>query len=241
MTEIPEQAFILAAGRGERLRPYTDNVPKPMVNVGGETLIDRTLDKLVDAGVTHVTINLSYKAEILQKHLARRKAPYIYYSFEEEPLDTGGGVKNAIRMFGNKPFFVIAGDALWVDPPEENILKSLAKKWDDKNMDILTYMQPIERMRLTNGLGDYDLSEDGKVIRSHDKTGKYMWTNIRINHPRIFKDAPDGSFSFLELMDKAEAEGRFYALENPGDWHHISTPEDLERVNLHFLDSKIYA
>ena len=108
-------------------------------------------------------------------------------------------------------------------------------------MDIITLMQPLSAMTLTSGLGDYELTDDGKVIRSLDKTGTHMWTNIRINHPRLFENTPDGTFSFLTLMDKAQDEGRFYALEHDGEWHHISTPEDLERVNEAYGREKRYA
>ncbi len=241
MSYKPEQAFILAAGRGTRLRPYTDNVPKPMVEVGGQTLIDRTLDKLVEVGVTHVTVNLHHKGEILQRHLARRSAPYISFSFEDELLDTGGGVKKTVRMFGGKPFYVIAGDALWTDGPSGNALEHLAARWDDQTMDICTLMQPLSAMHLTAGRGDYQLLPDGRVKRMADKSGTHMWTNIRINHPRLFDDTPAGPFSFLTLMDRAEAAGRLYALEHDGEWHHISTPDDLERVNLEFLGTQRYA
>ncbi len=234
MSFTPDHAFILAAGKGTRLRPYTDSVPKPLVTVGGRTLLDRTLDRLEEAGVTHVTINLHYMAPVLEAHLAKRKSPVITLSYEPELLDTGGGVKKALPALGDKPFYVIAGDALWTDGPSGNALLRLAAHWDDSRMDILTLMQPLTGMVLTQGLGDYDLREDGKPVRSLDKTGAYMWTNIRINHPRLYTSATDGNFSFLALMDKAESEGRFHALVHDGDWHHISTAADLERVDAHF-------
>ena len=153
----PDHAFILAAGKGTRLRPYTDSAPKPMVAVGGRTLIDRTLDKLEEAGVTHVTVNLHYMADILEAHLAKRGSPAITLSHEPDLLDTGGGVKKALRTLGEKPFYVIAGDNLWTDGPSGNALLRLAAAWDDARMDILTLMQPLSGMVLTQGLGDYDL------------------------------------------------------------------------------------
>lgn len=231
----PDHAFILAAGKGTRLRPYTDSVPKPMVAAGGRTLIDRTLDRLEEAGVTHVTVNLHYMAEILEAHLAQRESPIITLSHEPDLLDTGGGVKKALHTLGDKPFYVIAGDNLWTDGPSGNALLRLAAAWDETRMDILTLMQPLSGMVLTQGLGDYDLQPDGRVLRSMDKTGAYMWTNIRLNHPRLYENTPEGAFSFLTLMDRAEKQNRFYALVHDGDWHHISTAADLERVNDHFL------
>lgn len=238
MSIKPDHAFILAAGKGTRLRPYTDSVPKPMVMVGGRTLIDRTLDKLEEAGVTSVTINTHYMAPILEAHLEKRKSPAITISREAELLDTGGGVKKALATLGDRPFYVIAGDNLWTDGPSGNALLRLASHWDGDRMDILTLMQPLSGMTLTQGLGDYDLQSDGRVVRSLGKTGTYMWTNIRLNHPRLYQNTPDGAFSFLTLMDKAQVEGRFHALIHDGDWHHISTAADLERVNEHFRQAR---
>ncbi|PJB72729.1 MAG: nucleotidyltransferase family protein [Alphaproteobacteria bacterium CG_4_9_14_3_um_filter_47_13] len=226
-----DHAFILAAGKGTRLRPHTDFLPKPLVEVGGRSLIDRSLDRLIAAGVTNVTVNLHYMADILKAHLVKRTAPEITFSYEPELLDTGGGVKKALSTLGDQPFYVIAGDALWTDGLSGDSLLRLATHWNDKTMDILTYMQPLSSMILTAGSGDYNLAGDGKAVRSFDKTGTHMWTNIRINHPRIFEEMSEGAFSFLPLMDKAEKDGRLYALEHDGAWHHISTPADLARVN----------
>ena len=96
-------------------------------------------------------------------------------------------------------------------------------------------------MNLTGGLGDYDIDKDSKPIRSLDKSGKYMFTSIRICHPRLFDDTPDTPFSFLDLMDKAEANGRLGVLVHDSEWHHISTAADLERVNHSYESAKRYA
>jgi MurNAc alpha-1-phosphate uridylyltransferase len=231
MTNFPDHAFILAAGFGSRLRPYTDAVPKPMVKVGGVPMIDRALDALITAGVTHVVVNTHYLAEVLEAHLKKRSKPVITLSHEPTLLDTGGGVKKMLPALGDKPFYVLAGDSVWTDGISGNSLLRLAKNWNPDTMDILTLMQPLENMVLTHGVGDYDVLPDGRCIRSKDKTGKYMWTNIRLNTPELYRDAPDGSFSFLSLLDRAESQGRLRALIHDGDWHHISTPADLERVN----------
>ena len=237
----PNKAFSLAAGRGERLRPYTDQCPKPMVTVAGRSLIWRILDQLAEDYVNEVVVNLHYKADLLREHLEDyclnqpgARGLHLHFSHEESLLDTGGGIKKMLPVFGDDPFYVIAGDALWSDPPLEGALARLARLWDGEAMDILTLMQPLSRMVLTEGAGDYDLLPNGRVRRSKNKSGAFMWTNIRLNHPRIFRDAPEGAFSFLDLMDRAEAQGRFFALEHEGDWHHISRPADLESVRRAF-------
>ena len=233
----PYKAFILAAGFGTRLRPYTDDRPKPMVEVNGRSLIYRTLDKLRAAKISEVVVNAHYKADVLAQHLNDYAAQHgdiiIHISRESDILDTGGGVKNALHYFDNKPFYVIAGDNLWEDG-EIPALERLVKGWDSNKMDILTLMQPLESMKLTGGVGDYDLLENGLVRRSLDKSGAYMWSNIRLNHPLIYEDIEGKSFSFLDIMDKYEAQKRFSALVHDGNWHHISTPKDLETVDEYY-------
>lgn len=235
---IPDKAFILAAGFGTRLRPYTDHCPKPMVQVNGRSLIYRTLDKLALAGVSLAVVNMHYMADILQEHLdvyqpPEGRAMRIIPSFEGEILDTGGGVVKALHHFEDAPFFVIAGDGLWSDGPQ-NAFEVLARAWDDDVVDIVTLMQPLSRMVLTRGAGDFDIAPDGRAVRSLDKTGTYMWTNIRLNHPRIYAGREAQAFSFLPILDGVQAQGRLYGLPFDGDWHHISTPQDLERVNEEF-------
>lgn len=227
----PDKAFILAAGKGTRMRPHTDHMPKPMVEVNGRPILDYTIDKLVEAGVREIVINLHHFGDMIKEHYQGRDDVSLIYSEEAELLDTGGGVKNVIERFGDEPFYVVAGDAFWEEDQGINVFDYLAENWDADKMDILTLMQPVDAMALTKGVGDYDLKPDGHVQRRTDKDGSFMWTNIRLNSPAIYEDASEGAFSFLNIMDECEAQGRFYGLEMPGKWHHISTPEDLENVN----------
>ncbi len=226
----PDHAFILAAGKGTRLRPYTDDRPKPMVPVNGVPILDYILEKLEKSGVTKTTINLNYLGDRIEKHLEDRSSSTITFSNETVLLDTGGGVKKALHTMGRNPFYIINGDALWTDKGE-SALDRLAKNWNPEIMDILLLLQPVQNMTLTHGVGDYDLNEKGHAVRSLDRTGTYMFGGIRIAKPEVFENTPDNAFSFLSLMDKAQEQGRLYGLIHEGDWHHISTPEDLERVN----------
>jgi len=222
-----DRAFILAAGLGTRMRPLTDTIPKPLVEVGSQSLLDHSLDHLQEAGVKHCTINTHYLAKQIETRTGTRTAPKIILSYEEELLDTGGGIKHCLADFGDQPFFVTSGDSFC----ETNPFPALNTAWDTDKMDILLLLQPISTMHFTQGIGDYTISPDGRATRSLDQTGTHMFTSLRINHPRIFDDAPKGAFSYRDLMDKTEAEGRLYGLKHQGHWHHISTPEDLQRVN----------
>lgn len=230
----PRRAFVLAAGKGTRLRPYTDAMPKPMVSVGGKSLIKRTLEKLAAAGVEDVVINLHHLGPVLEDHLKYIERPKIIFSREEELLETGGGIKKALSHFGEEPFFIINGDALWDEGPHGPVFSRLASLWNGEKMDILLFLEPKEKMPVTEFVGDYHLNEEGRAIRAKDKSGGYMFAGVRIAHPRIFTGSPDGAFSFLSLMDKAESEGRLSGMAHDAAWYHISTPEDLTAVDALF-------
>lgn len=227
----PDKAFILAAGLGTRLRPFTDTMPKPMVPVAGKPIIGHIIDQLIIAGVTSATVNLHHKADVLRDYLRTRNDIEIHESFEETLMDTGGGAKKALPTLGDKPFYMINGDAFCIDGPSGSYLLNLAAAYDAGTMDISLLLEPVSRMVLTQGVGDYDVIKGDKPLRRKDKQGQYMFAGIRICHPRIFENTADGAFPFISLMDKAEQENKLYAHIHDGDWHHISTPEDLSRVN----------
>ena len=234
-------AFIFAAGEGKRLSPYTIDRPKPMVEIAGSAILEHTLKHLKAAGIYRVALNTCYRAEVIQNFLEHYHDKNITFSVSHEPslLDTGLGLKKALPLLDiDKEFFAINGDAFWTDGPKGNVFLQMERHWDDKEMDILLLVQPVANMRLTTGIGDYTLSTDHKAARSLDQSGDYMFAGVRICHPRIFEQTPDTPFSFLELMDKAERDGRLYAHVHDGEWHHISTPVDLERVNESFVTPK---
>ncbi len=231
-SSAPNKAFILAAGLGTRMKPLTDTVPKPLAVVGARTLLERTLDQLEAAGVNDVVINTHHLPDKITAQLKGRKTPALHFSHEDVLLDTGGGIKKTLQHFGNDPFYVLSGDGLFTG----DALGALAAAWDPDKMDILMLLQPLSTFKLTTGKGDYHLLPDGKARRSLDKTGNYMFTSIRINHPRIFAGTPDAAFSYLDLMDVAERAGRLYGIVHDADWHHISTVNDLETVNRAFKE-----
>lgn len=226
-----ETAFILAAGKGTRLRPITDTIPKPMAKVLDKPLIQHIIQKLEADGINKIIINLFYLGHIIRKNLVDAKSQKIIFSEEQELLETGGGVKNALAFIGNKPFFLINGDAFWTDHKDISALQRLENEWNSHRMDILLLLMPVTKMTLTRGVGDYNINEKGQATRTPDGSGHYMFTGIRITKPDLFEDTPDGAFSYLEIMDRAEKKQKLYGLIHEGEWHHISTPADLDNVN----------
>ena len=233
-----DQAFILAAGFGSRLRPITNDRPKPLVPVNGRPILDYVTDKLKEHGIRKIVINAHYMAGQIEDYVATLTGfEEVIVSKEWEILDTGGGLKKGSPYFEGEPHFVVSGDSFWDDQGQEGepgILHRLEELWNPENMDIAMALYPMESM-VTPGTGDYRLDPDGRAFRSAHKNGDAMFTSIRIHHPRIFDTAPDGAFSYLDVMDKAEDNGRLYGLMHKGGWYHISTPGDLEAVNAALL------
>lgn len=237
MTSPPKKAFVLAAGKGERMRPLTDNCPKPLLVIDGKTMLDRVLDDLVEAGVEDVVVNTHYLGQMIIDHLKNRKHPRITISTEPELLDTGGGVKKMLPYFGNEPFYVLNADVLWTSGKEPT-LKALANKWDAGKMDLLLLLHPAANAPGYAGAGDYYLAEgsDQPIFakgpeRRTDHQPNYIAAGPRIVHPRLFEGAPEGKFSFLELFHKAEKGGRLYAVRHDGEWYHVGTPEAFAETN----------
>lgn len=225
----------MCAGMGERMRPLTNDKPKPMVEIWGKPLIDHILGDFQKHGIENAVLNTHYKADVLEKHLKDHKNPAVTISHEEILLNTGGGLKNALHHFDDREFFVINGDAFFEHSAPKTAFTQMQDYWDPDSMDILILLEPVGKMSITQGVGDYDLDKDGKAIRSKDKSGKYMFTSLRINTARIFDHAPDTAFNYRDLMDEAQAKGRLYGIVHDGLWHHISTPEDVKNVNDYLL------
>lgn len=229
MTQAPTKAFVLAAGLGERMRPLTNNCPKPLLTVGGRTMLDRCLDALAAAGVRDVVVNTYYLPGMIEDHLQHRHDLNIIISRENELLDTGGGVKKKIDFFGDEPFYALNADVIWTDG-DTPALTALANMWDAAKMDALLLLYPCADLPAHAGRGDYYLADgdDRPVFAKRDGlVPNYIFTGPRIVHPRLFDGAPDGKFSFLELFHRAEAAGRLYALRHSGKWYHVGTPDAL--------------
>ncbi|NQW09724.1 MAG: nucleotidyltransferase family protein [Alphaproteobacteria bacterium] len=236
---VPDTAMVLAAGRGTRLAPLTDTTPKPLLRVGGAAILDRILDKLVAVGVERTVVNARHLADRIEDHLAGRTTPGITVLREDAVLETGGGVRNALPALGDRPFFVINGDSVWLDGLRDS-LDRFAEVWDDEAMDILLLLYPFARVLGWHGYGDYTMDPLGRLTRRREgRVAPYAYMGVSIIHPRVFGptsdgSAPEGAFSLNRLYDRAEEAGRLHGALHDGLWYHISTPPDLERANQRF-------
>lgn len=228
MQQLGSHAMVLAAGFGQRMRPLTLTKPKPLVEVADRALIDYGFDRLRAAGVTTAVVNVHYLPEQIEAWARRQANPRVKISDERGViLDTGGGVARALPLLGDAPFFVINSDSFWVDEGTP-ALDRLRAAWDDRRMDCLLLLSPLERTVGYDGKGDFTRDADGRLARRAASEGTPLaYIGGYLVHPRLFAGCPDGAFSMNLLWDRAIAQGRLFGVEHTGRWLHVGTPDAI--------------
>jgi MurNAc alpha-1-phosphate uridylyltransferase len=223
---MPKSAIVLAAGLGTRMRPYNGHIPKPLVTVGGKSLIDYGLDRLADAGVERAVVNVHHLADAVERHLAPRQRPRIVISDERaELLGTGGGIAKALPQLGDAPFFLVNSDTLWLDGVKPNFAR-LAEAFDVAAMDALLLLAPTTDSIGYSGRGDYMMLSDGRLQRrAEHEVAPFIYAGAAILTPALFAGASAGAFPLTRLFDRAGHSGRLFGLRLEGVWMHVGTPE----------------
>lgn len=224
--KIPHTAFVLAAGLGSRMKPLTDNLPKPMIEVEGRSMINRALDKLVEVGVQKAVINIHYLPDMVVEHLSIRKDIEILFSREEVRLETAGGILNAIDKVGTDPFYVISSDIIWEDGAKPVLLK-LAESWNDKLVALLA-LQDVAKSYGYDGQGDFNMDNAGNLSwREEGKAAKYVFTGLQIVCPKVFAREALKKYGNNFALNKIYREylPEIKGVENDGKWYHIGTPD----------------
>lgn len=231
MPPLAPTAMVLAAGQGMRMRPLTLTKPKPLFEVGGRTMLDLALDRLVSFGMRRAVVNAHYLAEQIETHLAARKDIEIIISHEDELLDTGGGVKKALPYFDGLPFFVLNADLPWMDGDEPSLAR-MAKAWNGTTMDALLLLMPTRKARGFGPDGDFFMGSDGRLQRQNRPPPRpFVMLSAQILKPESFAAYPEKVFSNNRVWNEAEAKGRLYGLEHQGTCYHVGMPEDWQRSN----------
>ena len=215
------KAMILAAGRGERLRPLTDRIPKPMLSVGGEALIVHQIRWLRRAGITDIVINLHHLGTQIEERVGRGHdlGVTVQYSREETLLDTGGGIKAALPLLGAAPFLVLNGD-IWTNYP----FRQLTDLAPAAGHLVLT-PKPAHR-----DTADFALEGD-RVRRNGNSDDDLVFTGIAVLNPALFDTVPCGPFNVAHALyfDAATA-GRLTGEVFHGSWFDIGSPTQLKAV-----------
>lgn len=238
MVSLSTTAMVLAAGLGTRMRPLTLTTPKPLLKVGGRTMLDHALDRLKEQGISRVVVNSFYLADQIEAALAQRTDLDIVLSRETDLLDTGGGVLNVLCHFDDRPFFVLNADLPWLDqgPPA---LARMASFWDDSKMDALLLVMRRDRALGFGERGDYNLDPDGRLHRlGQQPPFPYVMISAQIMHPKLYAGMADRVFSNSILWNKAEQAGRLYGLAHEGTCYHVGTPADWEDANQRLADGR---
>jgi N-acetyl-alpha-D-muramate 1-phosphate uridylyltransferase len=223
---MPNRAIVLAAGLGTRMRPYNGHIPKPLVEIGGKSLIDYSLDRLADAGVERAVVNVHHLADALERHLAPRQRPQIVISDERGALlGTGGGIAKALPQLGDAPFFLVNSDTVWLDGVKPNF-RRLAEAFEPARMDVLLLLAPTAGSIGYSGRGDFAMLPDGRLQRRREhQVVPFVYAGAAILSPALFADVPSGPFSLTLLFDRAGDASRLFGLRLEGVWMHVGTPE----------------
>ncbi len=213
------KAMILAAGRGERMRPLTDHTPKPLLKVAGQSLIEYHILNLVAAGITEIVINHAHLGDQIEAALAEghRYGAQIQYSLETTALETGGGLFNALPLLGDEPFVVVNGD-VWSDYPFQRLPERL-----EGMAHLVLVDNPAQHSE-----GDFALSH-GKLIA--DDENKLTFSGVSILSPKLFAESEAGAFPLAPLLRQAMAQGQVSGEHYQGQWFDVGTPRRLEALD----------
>jgi N-acetyl-alpha-D-muramate 1-phosphate uridylyltransferase len=234
----PTKAMVLAAGLGLRMRPLTERIPKPLVQVAGRPLLDHVLNKLGDAGVDEAIVNVHYLPDQIIQHVAGRTRPQVIISDERnQVLGTGGGVVKALPLLGETPFFLVNADTMWIDGVRSNLAR-LAEAFDPARMDILLLMAPTASSIGYDGSGDYAMLPDGALRKRREhQVVPFVYAGAAVMSPAIFADAPSSEFSLTKMFDAANEHERLLGLRLDGMWMHVGTPDAVHAAEEAFLES----
>ena len=213
------KAMVLAAGRGERMRPITDTIPKPLVPVAGKPLIAYHLEALARAGVRDIVINLSHLGSQIREALADGSRFGVRIAYSEEgpvPLETGGGIFKALPLLGTEPFLVVNGD-VWTDFDFTGLALDAGA-----HARLVLVPNPTHLVR-----GDFGLDDDFIVESDRDR---YTYSGLGVYSPALFAGCEPGKFPLLPLLKRAIAERRLRGQIYWGDWSDIGTPERLDQL-----------
>ena len=221
------RAMILAAGRGERLRPLTDRIPKPLVEVGETTLIERHLENLANAGFREIVINLSHLGEQIESAIGDGSKYGVRVSYSWEPegaLETGGGIFQALEKLGSSPFLVVNGD-IYTDYPFAR-LRAIKCDW----AHLVMVPNPDH-----NPDGDFSL-DAARISNQGESMGTF--SGIAVYHPGIFSDCSPGNYSVVPLLRVAIDDHLVTGELHKGVWSDVGTPERLQAIRTNELNGR---
>lgn len=222
------KAMILAAGRGERMRPLTDHTPKPLLQAAGKPLIEHTITQLVANGFNDIVINHAHLGSQIEDRLGsgHQYGANISYSPEgEQALETAGGIINALHLLGDEAFLVVNGDIATDFPFAE--LKNLTVD--------LAHLVLVDNPA-HNAQGDFGLDKSGLLVSSSAE--QFTFSGIGLYRPELFHNIPKGPSKLGPLLRRAMANGRVSGQKMDGFWMDIGTPERLQELDFYYTQQR---
>ena len=222
-----DTAMVLAAGLGTRMRPLTNDRPKPLVEVAGKPLIDHALDRLAEVGIARAVVNVHHFGDAVEAHVKTRTAPVVTISDERDLLlETGGGLVRAQDLLPD-PFFCANSDNVWLDGPR-NAFQDLSDVWDASRMDALLLLVSHSQASNFRGKGDFHMDGRGRLTRRRSgRIAPFIFTGVQLVAKRLLRDAPQGPFSTNLLWNRAIEEERLYGLAFTGQWFEVGDPQAI--------------
>ncbi len=217
------KAMILAAGLGTRMRPLTNNTPKPMLLVAGKPLIAHQVEKLVASGINQIVINHAYLGEQIEDYLGTGEQfnCHIQYSPEHEPLETGGGIFKALPLLGEEPFLLVNGD-VWLDMDYRSLVSH--------SLTGSAHLVLVENPEFNAG-GDFYLKD--KVVAVEGPNDALTFSGISILHPQLFEHCEAGTFKLAPILKDAMTTKQVTGEQYDGYWLDVGTPERLQELITH--------
>ncbi len=223
---VSDTAMIYAAGLGTRMGALTRSMPKPLLKIDGRTLLDRSLDVVVQAGFARVVVNVHYCGNMIVEHVhARRDLEIIISDESQQLLETGGGLKNALPNFETNAVFVLNSDTFWQgDNPATDLLQA----WNPQKMDALLALMPTARMANPKRPGDFSMDQNG-ILRWPSETlaAPFLYTGAQIIKTEEFKNRPEAKFSTFAIWQKLIAAQHCHGMVYDGQWVDVGRPEAL--------------
>jgi MurNAc alpha-1-phosphate uridylyltransferase len=214
------KVMLLAAGRGERMRPLTDSMPKPLLRIGDKALIDIHLRALATAGHRDIVINLSWLGEQIRAHVGDGSDFGVRVNYSEEPyppLETAGGIIQALPLLGDEPFAVVNAD-IWTDYPFARLPRHISGR-----AHLVLVDNPPHHTEGDFVLKDHDVEQDGEH--------RLTYSGIGVYHPALFASLPAGRRALAPLLRQAISAHQVSGEHYGGQWRDIGTPERLAELN----------
>lgn len=220
--------MVFAAGLGERMRPITETLPKPLVKIRGRALLDHCLDRLAENGVETAIVNVHWLADQIEAHLARRERPRIVISDERgKLLDQGGGIRRVLPLLGEAPFLVCNTDAFWIEGPRSNIAR-LAEAFNPGTMDIALLVAASAGSVGVDWPGDFTMTREGRLESRKDReVAPFVYTGVGILKPSLFAGETAEAFRLAPFFHAAAADNRLYGVRLDGLWLHVGRPATI--------------